>query len=724
MKNTKTFKLLVAVLSLMLLIGSVVAVSISAEENDETYSIEYINISHNDAIVVLIAVDAPVAEAENIEVKYTIGNGEEKIAKYWGVETIKEVEYPTFYTVGVPMKDMGETIKAEAHKVGTTPAAPEYADVSVANYLYQRLYKDGYVTATEGEDLGRKNLYKNLLSYGAQAQKVLWNNKHPEAIRPLVTDIVPVYVEGDATVAGEKGLVKLDGEGYLDLAYTGTDLLTGWKVTNEKGTNIYYNNVYVTEGAKVSPVTVTGAAAYGFEDNYTETIDAVANDASGNPTYANVLTFDSGVTVKYGRYASPNAGNAKATVKTENGNKYINIYAPIRANNERSHGISGGDIWTTESITNDANVYVLSFDYRANSTLNGTFQFVFRHKSGYTQLNTSGATLGTVNLAPKTGWNNVRFEYYSAEHVLQIYVNDTYAGNYESGHTLEDKSGTAFNDMPAVLTSMEVGLFNSYAVVDVDMDNIATYKTTKTYVAFPYTPLNSGTVYDFESETAGVIGTNPDFTNYTFTGTPLYVKNNGSTHECSAGAEIIEENGNKFFYMYGGKRVDTANDRGWSFNNPSAAEKLVPDNFANLGVLELDMKIDNLLYVDGANQGSGNAMINWSFYFGSKYVRFDPTVSGTDIKLAGYTFMTFNTWYTVRLEFNAGDNTINVYSKLKGADDWTRSFVIPADATPYTGTSMENISAGAFRGFDITGGNGNQMYSLSFDNVSCYSTRK
>jgi hypothetical protein len=108
-------------------------------------------------------------------------------------------------------------------------------------------------------------------------------------------------------------------------------------------------------------------------------------------------------------------------------------------------------------------------------------------------------------------------------------------------------------------------------------------------------------------------------------------------------------------------------------------------------------------------------------------LRIDTKSSGYDLKLAGNTFMTFDEWYTVRFEFNRGANTIDIYSKPQGESDWTRSFTIPA--TQELGAlasfgQMSNISAGAFTSFNITGNNNGEMYSLYFDNISIYNTRK
>lgn len=711
MKNTKTLKLLVMVLSLVLLMSAAIAVAVSAAE-DDTYAIKSINISHDDSIMVLMAVDAVGVDPATIEVKYTIGNGEAKTAKYYKNVAIyknlgDETEYPVFYTEGIPMKDMGEDVKAEAHKVGTTPAAPQYKETGVSTYLFTKLYAENYISATEGEDLGRKNLYLNLLSYGAQAQKVLWNNKHPEAIRTLVTDLIPVYVEG-ATANGKAGLVKLEKADYLDLKYTGSDLLVGWKVATEDGVQSFYNNVYVSEGARVTPITAKSELLLSFDENYVE-------DTSG---LYNKLTFtESGVVVSAG--GSTNTGvNGKigvASVKTDaDGNKYLNIFSPGRggSDKDRGHGIQTA---VAKVLTEDANVTVLSFDIRGTAAINAIELVLRPAPSPYAQFNNVCA----LAFKSTTEWTNYRLEYYDAEDVVQLYIN----GEYQ-----QDLANENITKLGSDIYACINGYNNS--AFDIDIDNVAIYKTTKAYSAFPYTPKQSGSVYDFENATASVIGTNPDFTNHTFEGTPLYVKNNGSTHECSAGAEIKQDGNNKFFYMYAGKRVN-GNDRGWSFSNNVNAEMLVPEAFANVGVLELDLKADQTLTIDGSLQSSGTPIFATFYFSGSAMatnaIRFDAKISGTDLKLAGNTFMTVDSWYTVRFEFNRGDNTINVYSKPQGESDWTRSFTIPA--TQELGAlasfgQMSNISAGAFTGFNITGNNSGEMYSLSFDNISVYSTHK
>ena len=170
MRKSKALKILFLILSIALLVGSAIGIATSAEEGD-TYEIKAINIAHGDRIQVLIAVDAPIEDAANIEVKYTIG-GTEKVATYWkNIDIYGDgVEYPVYYTTGISAKDIGESVIAEAHKSGATDYTPKTRDVSVVEYLFTKLYKEGYIIATEGADANRKTLYLELIDYGAAAQ--------------------------------------------------------------------------------------------------------------------------------------------------------------------------------------------------------------------------------------------------------------------------------------------------------------------------------------------------------------------------------------------------------------------------------------------------------------------------------------------------------------------------------------------------------------------------
>jgi len=708
MKTMKLNRIFVLILSLALLIGSAVCVIASADEGD--YAIKSINIAHGDQIKVLVAVDAPAGAGENITVSYVF-NGETYEATYWQDMDIYDdgTLYPVFYTVGIPAKDISETIVA---KVGNGEAK----EISVADYLYIKLVKEGYEFAIEEEDVARKNLYKNLLDYGSQAQQVLWNNKPENADnqRVLANSITPVLLADGAAIAGETGLVKLTSAGYLNLDYTGSDMLVGWNVMTADGTEFFYSNVYVEGGARVTPVTMAlGGTTETFEGDYT---------TDDGTTRYNEIYFPGGFEAK----SSPNGdgttnSNQKAAVNYQEGRgKYLQITSDVRVGNERAHIVNAPQV---QVVGENPNVTIAEFDFKDNSAAYYDVEFSLGGNV-YALGRTIGAssTSNPYIALPQNEWYTLRLEAYHNEDVLQVYVNNVYLGSLTTA-----MAGTAVDITDS--KHVQFGAYNGSRTVDFCIDNYSCVQTAKEYVAFPYTPKRA-TTYDFENLEAQVIGTNPTFTSADIAGTPYNVSKYGNTQECPAAAEIVADaNGNNYFHMYGGKRVNSS-DRGWGFNTyASQVETLVPAANANLGVLQFDIKLDKNLTINGAVQSTGSPL-NLTFYFGgtsmsTNALRIDPIASGNDITFAGNKLMAFDEWYTVRFEFVSGENIINVYSKLQGADEWANSFTIASDYNAGTLDSygqMSNISGGAFHGASFVGYNAGQMYSLSFDNMMTYST--
>ena len=96
MKNTT--KLITVAFILAMLVSAFVGISASAAENEGALEIKSINISYNDRLELLVAVDIDNAERENVEVTYTI-NGEKKTATLHPTETYTdddEKTYPVF----------------------------------------------------------------------------------------------------------------------------------------------------------------------------------------------------------------------------------------------------------------------------------------------------------------------------------------------------------------------------------------------------------------------------------------------------------------------------------------------------------------------------------------------------------------------------------------------------------------------------------------------------
>ena len=174
--------------------------------------------------------------------------------------------------------------------------------------------------------------------------------------------------------------------------------------------------------------------------------------------------------------------------------------------------------------------------------------------------------------------------------------------------------------------------------------------------------------------------------------------------------------------MYGGPRINT-NDRGWVLSI-AGKKNLVPKSAANRTNIEFDLMVESSPALPSGSTGStgGSALLDFSFYFGNKFVRFDPVNKNGNLTLAGNTFAAINEWYTVRFEICHDTCTINIYSKPKGTADWTLSSTIPKSVPLGAEGSygvMTNLSS-EFTHLNICGLNSSQSFAISVDNVTVY----
>ena len=281
-------KILVLALSLTLLVGAVIGLSVNAEEY--TYEIKSMNIAHGDTTVVLVAVDAPATGTapEGVVVTYVDANGETLTAKYYGDLSVYGTTYPIFYTKGIPAKDLGQDIVAT---VSVNGEAKDSENVSVAEYLYGKLYKEEYIKATEGKALNKKNLYLNLLDYAASAETVLWNDKaeNAENQRVLITDKFYISAEGfgeDVLSANETFTLNYAGpapEGYTFSGYwvstiDGTSAIKDGVATNPTAHAVYTPVLYANDDVVGKYYTSEAAGArYDFAEGFNNTVYSAEN---------------------------------------------------------------------------------------------------------------------------------------------------------------------------------------------------------------------------------------------------------------------------------------------------------------------------------------------------------------------------------------------------------------------------------------------------------------
>ena len=498
MKNKKLTKIFVAILSLALLVGAAIGITAGAEDA-ETYAIKSINVAHGDTTNILIAVDAPVEEAANIEVIYTF-DGTEYVASYYkNVDIYNDgTEYPVFFTKGIGAKDCGQSVIAEAHKKGTNPAVLQYRDVSVAEYLFTKLYVEDYISATEGEDLEKRNLYVEFIEYISSAEEVLYNYKNPDTPRKLLNTRTFIYAQEAyvSQVGGNSGFVN----GAVALDYTGTaENQVGWYVSTASGTDLVFGNVLnLTESATVKPCFID--SVMDFEDAVTgagistEWVEGSQNDG-GQYTQSTTTVVDgdmNGIVPTYtaetditnGRIAT--GGTYVLIQEDDAGNKYLAYKAVPRTNYSGYTGNRsnppGFNIPVTD-VDADANVTVWSFDAIFDGTCSGPAQIMFsgasnsiypyiRGQGGVIKVQDSGGTntLGTVQFNTYT---NVRYEYYWNEGVTQVYINGVYCGSSTAVYTTHNKT-----------TSISFNMDGSSSMGAM-FDNMLAVNVKKTYVANP-----------------------------------------------------------------------------------------------------------------------------------------------------------------------------------------------------------------------------------------------
>ena len=276
MKNTKTAKILVAVLSAALILGAAFAFSASASEAPEIVSK---NVSYEGALHLYYAIPATDAvTADNTVVNVYASNPDtDANAKLLGTfkGTVEYVavldgDYIVVRTNGIPAKDIAKYVYAQPVSDGVEGKTIRY---SVAEYLYERLY-----VSENSTDL-QKKLYNTTLQYGIDAQAVLDADATP------IADYKYVYAY-DATIDedGNNSGLYLNGES-LFLTYTGDEDLNAWNLKTLGDDGEFAENVVQTDILNVSATTLIVPTAVEVEEvikreNNGETFDAAFKDSS------------------------------------------------------------------------------------------------------------------------------------------------------------------------------------------------------------------------------------------------------------------------------------------------------------------------------------------------------------------------------------------------------------------------------------------------------------
>ena len=180
-----------------------------------------------------------------------------------------------------------------------------------------------------------------------------------------------------------------------------------------------------------------------------------------------------------------NLGGATAFVRTdETGNKFLSVYAPKRANDERGHTLK---MSVPTEMRDYPNAYVFEASIKLNSvsTSKGFLEIMFFNGRRYGQINMTTDDNGIVCLAGLPvgyydEWFNLKLEYHLEKGVIRVYNNDLYMGEITTFTSSDNTTQKAVSKLGAV-TGFSVSVLNSGGSASFSIDNFATYTTELEY---------------------------------------------------------------------------------------------------------------------------------------------------------------------------------------------------------------------------------------------------
>lgn len=262
----KTNRLIIFALSLAVVISAIVGINVSAAEDESTGALEIksINLVYGDKVELLVAVDVSNQHRDEIEVTYTF-DGETYTAELHPTEVLTDSKtgdtFPVFTTIGIAPKDIGKDMTFEAHVKDSGATGAAYS-ASILDYLYARLYKQDFISATEGTNLAKKNLYQNTLNYASSALEVLVNIKEGKT-EPLYTTYTFAWgADQYSKIASDKFFGAVLPNTVITPTYAGIVELSGWNVYDASGelvkTLTPNETITVTEPTKIEAVQLGG----------------------------------------------------------------------------------------------------------------------------------------------------------------------------------------------------------------------------------------------------------------------------------------------------------------------------------------------------------------------------------------------------------------------------------------------------------------------------------
>lgn len=489
MKNRKSFRILLLILSVALIIGAAFGISAVAEENTPSVEIVAKNMSYGERFYIAFAV-----QGENLDAESEIGvrlysEDPEANGEAVAIEAEKsEKTYngnPIFYSYAYPAHKAAEYVWAVPYVKGSdvVGAAVRYSPLQ---YVKERLFEDA-AGLTEAE----KALYEEFIVFGEKAQAVIAPSDTP------ISSYKYISAEG-GTVDGKYSAGTFPQNATVTLDYTGEKTVGYWKLTDAEG-NVTAKNNGVAFTVESDCVAVPVFAVYDpTEGVATETF--TYDDGAALPstvTAQSLASTGASLAIKDGVLEFYTNNGAQDTVK-------FNRNAPNVANNR--------------AYTFETDLYIADWKSAEEGATNGTDDQLtisfnngsdYAHKIGLARVDSSvcindystGSFKRSPAIAAAGEWFNLRIEWtYGSRSgdynnsVMKIYINSelvfisaagSVSGYVSARINVDNVRFTTNNGAEMVLKFDNVKLYSSDKTFDNTEIPLYVYDESNTIVANP-----------------------------------------------------------------------------------------------------------------------------------------------------------------------------------------------------------------------------------------------
>lgn len=184
-----------------------------------------------------------------------------------------------------------------------------------------------------------------------------------------------------------------------------------------------------------------------------------------------------------------NVGGATAVIRTDEvtGNKFLSVYAPKRANDERGHSLK---MSVPTEMRDYPNAYVFETKLKLNSvsTSDNFLEIIFLNQTKgyrYGQINMTTNEDGIVCLAGLPvgyydEWFDLKLEYHLDVGVIRVYNNDLYMGEITT-FTSSDTATAKDTAKLGGVTDFSISVYNAAGSASFSIDNFTVYTTELEY---------------------------------------------------------------------------------------------------------------------------------------------------------------------------------------------------------------------------------------------------